>query len=154
MAPFLRRGAAACPRRRRAGRGIPYATLPPEIRPRAESLHDVTLRLLPYWYDSIVPSLRPGTTVLVVSHGNTLRALVKHLEAIGDEEIAALEIPHGIPLLYELGPGSRPRRPAATSDAAVVAREHGAWRDLRLRPSVPSSKRGRVSLCTRTYVPG
>ena len=85
-----------------------YATLPPEIRPAAESLRDVTLRLLPYWYDSIVPGLRPDTTVLVVSHGNTLRALVKHLEAIGDGEIAALEIPHGIPLLYELGPAGQP----------------------------------------------
>jgi 2,3-bisphosphoglycerate-dependent phosphoglycerate mutase len=85
-----------------------YAALPPEIRPRAESLRDVTLRLLPYWYDSIIPGLRPGTTVLLVSHGNTLRALVKHLEAIGDEGIATLEIPHGVPLLYEVGTGSRP----------------------------------------------
>ena len=65
-------------------------------------------RLLPYWYDFIVPGLRPGATVLVVSHGNTLRALVKHLDAIGDEEIAAVEIAHGVPLLYELGPGMRP----------------------------------------------
>jgi 2,3-bisphosphoglycerate-dependent phosphoglycerate mutase len=85
-----------------------YAALPPEARPRAESLRDVTARLLPYWYDSIVPGLRPGTIVLVVSHGNTLRALVKHLDAIGDDEIAALNIPNGIPLLYELGPGMRP----------------------------------------------
>ena len=65
-------------------------------------------RLLPHWYDFIVPGLRPGATVLVVSHGNTLRALVKHLDAIGDEEIAAVEIAHGVPLLYELGPGMRP----------------------------------------------
>jgi 2,3-bisphosphoglycerate-dependent phosphoglycerate mutase len=85
-----------------------YAALPPEARPSAESLRDVTARLLPYWYDSIVPGLRPGATVLVVSHGNTLRALVKHLDGIGDDEIAALNIPHGIPLVYELGPGMRP----------------------------------------------
>jgi 2,3-bisphosphoglycerate-dependent phosphoglycerate mutase len=85
-----------------------YAALPPEARPCGESLRDVTARLLPYWYDSIVPGLRPGTTMLVVSHGNTLRALVKHLEGIGDEEIAALSIPNGIPLLYEFGPGMRP----------------------------------------------
>ena len=85
-----------------------YATLPPEARPRAESLRDVTARLLPYWYDCIIPGLLPGVTVLVVSHGNTLRALVKHLEAIGDEEIAAVEIAHGVPLVYELGPGLRP----------------------------------------------
>jgi 2,3-bisphosphoglycerate-dependent phosphoglycerate mutase len=85
-----------------------YAALPPEARPRAESLRDVTARLLPYWYDVVVPGLRPGATVLVVSHGNTLRAMVKHLDSIGDEEIAALEIAHGVPLIYELGPGMRP----------------------------------------------
>jgi 2,3-bisphosphoglycerate-dependent phosphoglycerate mutase len=85
-----------------------YAALPPEARPRAESLRDVTARLLPYWYDFIVPGLRPGVTVLVVSHGNTLRALIKHLDAIGDEEIAAVEIAHGDPLVCELGPGMRP----------------------------------------------
>jgi len=85
-----------------------YAALPPEAWPRAESLRDVMARLLPYWYDCIVPGLRPGATVLVVSHGNTLRALVKHLDAIGDEEIAAVEIAHGVPLVYELGPGMRP----------------------------------------------
>jgi 2,3-bisphosphoglycerate-dependent phosphoglycerate mutase len=85
-----------------------YAALPPEARPRAESLRDVMARLLPYWYDFIAPGLRPGATVLVVSHGNTLRALVKHLDAIGDEEIAAVEITHGVPLVYELGPGMRP----------------------------------------------
>jgi 2,3-bisphosphoglycerate-dependent phosphoglycerate mutase len=85
-----------------------YAALPPETRPRAESLRDVAARLLPYWYDFIVPGLRPGATVLVVSHGNTLRALVKHLDAIGDEEIAAVEIAHGVPVVYELGPGMRP----------------------------------------------
>ena len=74
----------------------------------AESLRDVTLRLLPYWYDSIVPDLRPGASVLVVSHGNTLRALVKHLDAISDEEIMTLNIPNGTPLLYRLGPDMRP----------------------------------------------
>ena len=85
-----------------------YAALPPEARPRAESLRDVTARLLPYWYDFIVPGLCPGATVLVISHGNTLRALIKHLDAIGDEEIAAVEIAHGVPLVYELGRGMRP----------------------------------------------
>jgi len=88
-----------------------YSSVPPEARPRAESLRDVAARLLPYWYDSIVPGLRPGITVLVVSHGNTLRALIKHLDGIGDEEIAAVEIAHGVPLRYELGPGVRPLSP-------------------------------------------
>jgi 2,3-bisphosphoglycerate-dependent phosphoglycerate mutase len=104
-----------------------YAALPPEAHPRGESLRDVTARLLPYWYDSIVSCLCPGATVLVVSHGNTLRALVKHLEAISDEKIAALNIPNSVPLLYELGSGMRPvsrgrylrhlRPPAGTGSA-------------------------------------
>jgi 2,3-bisphosphoglycerate-dependent phosphoglycerate mutase len=85
-----------------------YARLPPEILPHAESLRDVTSRLLPYWYDAIVPDLRTGARVLVVSHGNTLRALIKHLDAIDDEEITALNIPNGIPLLFQLGPDMRP----------------------------------------------
>ncbi len=85
-----------------------YAALPPEARPRTESLRDVAARLLPYWYDAIVPDLRTGACVLVVSHGNTLRALVKHLDRIGDEQIAELNIPTGIPLAYELGPDMRP----------------------------------------------
>jgi 2,3-bisphosphoglycerate-dependent phosphoglycerate mutase len=85
-----------------------YRALPPEARPRAESLRDVTARLLPYWYDAIVPDLRASGCVLVVSHGNTLRALVKHLESIPDDQIAELDIPTGIPLVYQLGPDLRP----------------------------------------------
>jgi 2,3-bisphosphoglycerate-dependent phosphoglycerate mutase len=85
-----------------------YQALPPAVLPRAESLADVSVRLLPYWYDVIVPDLRAGGCVLVVSHGNTLRALVKHLESISDEQIAELEIPTGIPLVYQLGPDLRP----------------------------------------------
>ncbi len=85
-----------------------YATLPPEARPRAESLKDVTARLLPYWNDAIVPDLRTGACVLVVSHGNTLRALVKHLDRISDERVAELNIPTGTPLAYELGPDMQP----------------------------------------------
>jgi len=77
-----------------------YAVAPPG----GESLRDVTARLLPYWYGSIVPDLRTGECVLVVSHGNTLRALIKHLDGIGDEEIAALEVPNGVPMLYDLDP--------------------------------------------------
>ena len=85
-----------------------YATLPPEASPRAESLRDVSARLLPYFHDAIVPDLLAGGCVLVVSHGNTLRALVKHLESIPDEQIAGLDIPTGIPLVYELGPDLLP----------------------------------------------
>lgn len=79
-----------------------YALLPGELLPRSECLKDVVERMLPYWYDAIVPDLSAGRTVLVVAHGNSLRALVKHLDGIGDDEIAGLNIPTGIPLLYEL----------------------------------------------------
>jgi 2,3-bisphosphoglycerate-dependent phosphoglycerate mutase len=85
-----------------------YQAVPPAVLPHAESLADVSARLLPYWYDAIVPDLRAGGCVLVVSHGNTLRALVKHLESIPDDRIPELELPTGIPLVYQLGPDLRP----------------------------------------------
>ncbi|MEW9554466.1 phosphoglyceromutase [Nonomuraea sp. NPDC050783] len=85
-----------------------YALLPPELMPRTECLKDVVERMLPYWYDQIVPDLAAGRTVLVAAHGNSLRALVKHLDGISDEDIAGLNIPTGIPLLYELDADFRP----------------------------------------------
>jgi 2,3-bisphosphoglycerate-dependent phosphoglycerate mutase len=109
-----------------------YAALPPEARPYTESLADVSARLLPYWYDVIIPDLQAGGCVLVVSHGNTLRALVKHLEAIPDDQIAEVDIPTGIPLVYELGPDLRPDAlggqyldPHAARDAIEAIRNHG-----------------------------
>lgn len=78
-----------------------YAALPPEARPRGESLKDVTARLLPYWHDAIGPDLHRYPCVLVVSHGNTLRALVKHLEGVSDKDSAALTVPNAVPLRYE-----------------------------------------------------
>jgi 2,3-bisphosphoglycerate-dependent phosphoglycerate mutase len=85
-----------------------YADLPPEIRPKTECLKDVVIRMLPYWYDAIVPDLRVGRTVLVAAHGNSLRALVKHLDGMSDEAVVALNIPTGIPLLYDLDADLRP----------------------------------------------
>jgi 2,3-bisphosphoglycerate-dependent phosphoglycerate mutase len=76
--------------------------LAPEQVPATECLKDVVERMLPYWYDWIVPDLRQGRTVFVVAHGNSLRALVKHLDGVSDEEIVSLNIPTGIPLVYEL----------------------------------------------------
>ncbi|WP_026120854.1 phosphoglyceromutase [Nocardiopsis potens] len=87
-----------------------YADLPPELMPRTECLADVVDRMLPYWYDAIVPELSAGRTVLVAAHGNSLRALVKHLDKIGDEAISGLNIPTGIPLVYELNEDSTPRK--------------------------------------------
>jgi 2,3-bisphosphoglycerate-dependent phosphoglycerate mutase len=87
---------------------VRYAGLPSELLPRSECLKDVLERMLPYWYDAIVPDLRRGETVLVTAHGNSLRALVKHLDGISDDAIAGLNIPTGIPLRYELDADLRP----------------------------------------------
>jgi 2,3-bisphosphoglycerate-dependent phosphoglycerate mutase len=101
-----------------------YAALPPDVLPASECLADVVARMLPYWHDAIVPDLRAGMVVLVAAHGNSLRALVKHLDRIPDEEIPELNIPTGIPLVYELSDDD-PCTPAAPgrylADPDVVA---------------------------------
>jgi 2,3-bisphosphoglycerate-dependent phosphoglycerate mutase len=85
-----------------------YSMLPPELMPRTECLKDVLERMLPYWYDVIVPDLLAEHTVLVTAHGNSLRALVKHLDGISDNDIASLNIPTGIPLVYSLDAAMKP----------------------------------------------
>jgi 2,3-bisphosphoglycerate-dependent phosphoglycerate mutase len=109
-----------------------YALLPDDLLPRTECLRDVVARMLPYWQDAIVPGLAAGQTVLVVAHGNSLRALVKHLDDIGDAEIAELNIPTGIPLVYELDerfrpvvPGGRYLDPDAAAEAAKAVAAQG-----------------------------
>lgn len=96
--------------------------------PATECLKDVIARMLPYWQDDIIPDLKDGKTVLVTAHGNSLRALVKHLDGISDEDIAELNIPTGIPLVYRLGDDFMPIAPgeyldpeAAAAGAAAVA---------------------------------
>ena len=79
-----------------------YLDVPDEAMPSTESLADVVGRLLPYWDNEIVPDLRAGRLVLVCAHGNSLRALVKHLDGLSEEAVVALTIPTGIPLVYEL----------------------------------------------------
>ena len=108
-----------------------YAALPPEDRPATECLADVVRRLIPYWEDVLVADdLRAGRTVLVAAHGNSLRAMVKHLDNISDADIAGVNIPTGIPLVYRLDGNLRPVVPggeyldpdaAATAAAAVAA---------------------------------
>ncbi|MDO9486468.1 MAG: phosphoglyceromutase [Actinomycetota bacterium] len=108
-----------------------YLTLPPEALPATECLADVVVRLIPYWQDVIVQEgLRTGKTVLVAAHGNSLRALVKHLDGISDTDIAGLNIPTGIPLVYRLDENLKPIKAggeyldpeaAATAAAAVAA---------------------------------
>ncbi|WP_020520610.1 phosphoglyceromutase [Catelliglobosispora koreensis] len=107
-----------------------YAQLPDEIRPRTECLKDVIARSLPYWYDAIVPDLLAGKTVLIAAHGNSLRALVKHLDGISDEDIAGLNIPTGIPLRYTLSDDLKPVSsayldPDAAKEAAAAVANQG-----------------------------
>jgi len=111
-----------------------YALLPDELLPRTECLRDVVTRMLPYWYDAIIPDLAAGATVLVVAHGNSMRALVKHLDHISDADIAELNIPTGMPLVYELDQRFRPLGggryldPEAAAAAAEAVRAQGSAR--------------------------
>ena len=82
--------------------------------PRTEALANVLVRELPYWEGEIVPDLKAGKTVLVAAHGNSIRALVKHLDGVSDEAIAGLNIPTGIPLVYELDENFKPVNPGGT----------------------------------------
>jgi 2,3-bisphosphoglycerate-dependent phosphoglycerate mutase len=108
-----------------------YADLGAEL-PTTECLKDVVARMLPYWESDIVPDLKEGKLVLVAAHGNSLRALVKHLDGISDEAIAGLNIPTGIPLLYELDDtlapvtaGGRYLDPSAAAAAAAAVANQG-----------------------------
>ncbi len=114
-----------------------YADLPSDLIPTSECLLDVVNRMLPYWYDDIVPDLRAGHTVLVAAHGNSLRALVKHLDDISDDAIAELNLPTGVPFRYDLDDDMAPTErmdplervvgdaAAAKDAAAAVAAQAG-----------------------------
>jgi 2,3-bisphosphoglycerate-dependent phosphoglycerate mutase len=100
--------------------------------PRTECLKDVVARMLPYWESDVVPDLRAGNTVMLAAHGNSLRALVKHLDGISDEAIAGLNIPTGIPLVYRLDdalkptvPGGEYLDPEAAKEAAAAVASQG-----------------------------
>ena len=98
-----------------------YADIPDAELPRTESLKLVIDRMLPYWESDITADLAAGRTVLVTAHGNSLRALVKHLDGISDEAIAELNIPTGIPLVYELDDAFQPVKPAEYLDPEAAA---------------------------------
>jgi 2,3-bisphosphoglycerate-dependent phosphoglycerate mutase len=109
-----------------------YKSMPPDMLPATECLKDVLGRMLPYWHDAVAADLALGHTVMVVAHGNSLRALVKHLDGISDSDIVALNIPTGIPLYYELDAGFRPVTkggryldPAAAAAAAEAVKNQG-----------------------------
>jgi 2,3-bisphosphoglycerate-dependent phosphoglycerate mutase len=99
---------------------------------RTECLADVVQRMLPYWYDAIVPDLRAGRTVCVAAHGNSLRALVKHLDGMSEQAVVGLNIPTGIPLVYRLDEHLRPTvtggeylDPDAAADAIKAVANQG-----------------------------
>ncbi|HEY6746585.1 MAG TPA: phosphoglyceromutase [Mycobacteriales bacterium] len=103
-----------------------------EVLPRTECLADVVHRMLPYWYDALVPDLQAGRVVLVAAHGNSLRALVKHLDGLSDEAVVGLNIPTGIPLVYELDEsmhpvmtGGRYLDPAAAAESIEAVKNQG-----------------------------
>jgi 2,3-bisphosphoglycerate-dependent phosphoglycerate mutase len=118
-----------------------YAALPADVLPRSECLADVIDRMLPWWYDAIVPDLRADHTVLVGAHGNSLRGLIKHLDHMTDEQVVELNLPTGEALVYELdadlaptgavGPGGvkgrylEPERAAAAADQVAKQGHHG-----------------------------
>lgn len=114
-----------------------YLRLAPDVLPQSECLKDVVIRMLPWWYDAIVPDLRADRTVLVAAHGNSLRALAKHLDDISDDEIADLNIPTGVPVLYTFDQDMQPNQvdsfdqrylgdvEAARAAAEAVAKQTG-----------------------------
>jgi len=100
-----------------------YANLTPEELPLSECLKDTVARFLPYWHGEIVPVIKSGKRVLIVAHGNSLRALVKYLDHVSDEEIVGLNIPTGAPLVYELDDELKPIRSYYLGDPEEVKRK-------------------------------
>lgn len=111
------------------GKDPRYAHLKPDEIPRTEALKDTIERFLPYWHETIAPTLREGGRAIIAAHGNSLRALVKYLDSIPDEEIAGLNIPTGIPLVYELDNDLKPVRSYYLGDAEAVEKAAQAVAD-------------------------
>ena len=111
------------------GRDPRYATLKPEEIPRTEALKDTIERFLPHWHNTIAPTVKQGTRVIIAAHGNSLRALVKYLDNIPDAEIVGLNIPTGIPLVYELEDDLKPIRSYYLGDPEAVAKAAAAVAD-------------------------
>jgi 2,3-bisphosphoglycerate-dependent phosphoglycerate mutase len=97
-----------------------YARIPADQLPATECLKDTVARVLPFWNESIAPAIRAGRNVLIAAHGNSLRALIKHLDNVSDDDIVNLNIPTGQPLVYELDDDLRPIRHYYLGDAAEI----------------------------------
>ena len=106
-----------------------YGGMPPELLPSAECLKDVVERMLPYWYDAIVPDLVREKCVLVSAHGNSLRGMVKHLDELTEQQVMDLDIPTGVPRVYELGDDFKPRSSRYLGDPAEIDRRAAAVRN-------------------------
>ena len=106
---------------RHASRDSRYGSLKPGEIPASESLKDTVARFLPYWHETIAPTITSGKRVLIAAHGNSLRALVKYLDGVGDQDIVELNIPTGIPLVYELDDRLTPIRHYYLGDAEAAA---------------------------------
>ncbi len=119
--PALKQDDERCP-----GRDPRYRTLTADELPLTECLKDTVARFLPCWHDMIVPELRAGKKIIIAAHGNSLRALVKHLDNISDEEIPKLNIPTGIPLIYELDDSLKPIRSYYLGDPDEVKKAQAA----------------------------
>jgi 2,3-bisphosphoglycerate-dependent phosphoglycerate mutase len=108
-----------------------YATVPPDELPVGESLKDTVARFLPYWQETIAPAIRAGARVIIVAHGNSLRALVKYLDNVSEEQIVEMNIPTGIPLVYQLNSELKPLSkfylgdPEAARKAAAAVADQG-----------------------------
>lgn len=108
------------------GKDRRYADLTPSELPRTESLKDTVARFLPFWNDTIAPAVRAGKRVLIAAHGNSLRALVKHLDNISEKDIVEMNIPTGVPLVYELNANLRPIRHEYLGDAEQIRKAQEA----------------------------
>jgi len=106
-----------------------YATLKPSELPLTESLKDTVERVVPYWTETIAPTVRSGQRVLIASHGNSIRALVKYLDSVPNDEIVSLNIPTGVPLVYELNDDLSPIRHFYLGDPAAIERAAQAVAD-------------------------
>ncbi len=103
-----------------------YARLKPEEVPLTECLKDTVARVLPFWNEAMAPAIKAGKRVVVAAHGNSIRALIKYLDNISDQDIVGLNIPNGIPLVYELDAGLKPIRHYYLGDAEAAARAAAA----------------------------
>ena len=103
-----------------------YGRLKPEDVPLTECLKDTVARVLPFWNESIAPAIKSGKRVVVAAHGNSIRALVKYLDNIGDDDIVGVNIPNGIPLVYELDADLKPIRHYYLGDAEAAAKAAAA----------------------------